>query len=452
MAIFRSRRLEDILGTQLEADAITYAHVERLKAGQIPEATDLDFKKTLYGNSSTDKRDLCGDVAAQANTRGGLIVLGVDEIKQDGLGVASDIPGVALSENETSRMLNILRTGLAPFPAYEIVPVPDPARPGLGCYLIIVPRSPRYPIGVAINDGYRYPFRNGATIGYLSEPDIETAYRARWAAAVAQKERAEQIEREAAQRRGPSDIWLVMSLVPDIPGALTIDNSAYQAYREEQLQTPTLIVGGSQWARVLVGPRRYRLDGTWDLSERLANSFQAELHTDGAGVFAAQAPIIHPQSELQRQDPDMVSDEAIAIDILSGLRLLARHARDVTAAAGGATVRAYLHHIDHSRPVRVGHSRHGNRIQIGQIVPAGELLPAEVAAPLDDLADDGPPLVSAAGILASGLVQVFSMAEIAQFTAQGEIRKGYWSRGRLEAVQVWAAQAGVAVTNAAVGS
>ncbi|MGP3989126.1 hypothetical protein [Streptomyces sp. 3N207] len=41
-----------------------------LTGGAVPEDFDLDFKTELYGRSDSAKRDLCGDVAAMANTSG----------------------------------------------------------------------------------------------------------------------------------------------------------------------------------------------------------------------------------------------------------------------------------------------------------------------------------------------------------------------------------------------
>lgn len=74
MAMLRSRRLEGLLGGSL--DAVTAASVRGLVEVGVAEAFDLDFKSTHYGRGDSEKRDLAGDVAALANTAGGLIVIG----------------------------------------------------------------------------------------------------------------------------------------------------------------------------------------------------------------------------------------------------------------------------------------------------------------------------------------------------------------------------------------
>jgi hypothetical protein len=70
-----------------------------------------------------------------------------------------------------------------PLPVFDVVRVEDPARPGHGLVLIAVPRSQLAPHAVIVNDGLRYPRRNGATTRYLSEPEVAAAYRERFAAA-----------------------------------------------------------------------------------------------------------------------------------------------------------------------------------------------------------------------------------------------------------------------------
>ena len=79
MMTFRSQRLEALLGTQITQETLRFEHLRGLVEGKIPEAADLDYKGQLYGNSDSAKRDLCTDVAAQANTQGGLVIVGIDE-------------------------------------------------------------------------------------------------------------------------------------------------------------------------------------------------------------------------------------------------------------------------------------------------------------------------------------------------------------------------------------
>lgn len=191
MVALRSRRLETLLGSRI--DDVTHAQVSGLVTNQVVEAFDLDYKSRLYGRADADKRDLAGDVAALANTAGGLIVLGIEE---DDQARATAAPGVALSDGEVTRMLQVVASLTAPLPVFDIVPVEDPARPGTGFYLIAVPRSPRQPHAVLVNDALGFPRRNGSTMRYLSEGEVEAAYRDRFRTAGAQAIRSDEVERD----------------------------------------------------------------------------------------------------------------------------------------------------------------------------------------------------------------------------------------------------------------
>ncbi|MFE2566825.1 AlbA family DNA-binding domain-containing protein [Streptomyces mirabilis] len=73
----RSRRLEGFFGARL--DAVSYAQVVALTTNGVSESYDLDFQGELYGGNDKAKRDLAGDMAALANTAGGVLLLGVAE-------------------------------------------------------------------------------------------------------------------------------------------------------------------------------------------------------------------------------------------------------------------------------------------------------------------------------------------------------------------------------------
>jgi hypothetical protein len=99
----RSRRLDSVFGASL--DALEARHIRGLVTAGVQEAFDLDFKQTLYGRGDSDKRALAGDVAALANTGGGVIVLGVEE---DDQARAKGTPGVEISDSEVGRMRQVI--------------------------------------------------------------------------------------------------------------------------------------------------------------------------------------------------------------------------------------------------------------------------------------------------------------------------------------------------------
>src|SRR4051794_26067921 len=113
-----SRALVDVLGAPLhEVDE------ERVRAWfgeEIREGEQLDFKAELYGNSSSDRRELAGDVAAFANHRGGVLVLGVAEDD----GAASDLLLVDVSDAEERRINQIVGGNVFPHLPIDVIRVP----------------------------------------------------------------------------------------------------------------------------------------------------------------------------------------------------------------------------------------------------------------------------------------------------------------------------------------
>jgi Schlafen, AlbA_2 len=429
-------------------EQVQYSQLMTLISNQVAEAFDLDFKSELYGSSDRDKRDAATDVAALASTAGGLLILGIEE---DDQARASAAPGVVLSEADERRIRQIVGSQVVPMPVVDVLRVEDPARPGHGLFLIAVPRSPLAPHAVLVNEGLRYPRRNGATTRYLSEPEVAAAYRERFAAAHRQADRAREIEADALDRLATADdhVWVVISLVPDLAGELVVDQAALSAARTELMgQRPLIMSSSLGWRRVSIGRRRLLADGAMD-SGRLARWLSADLHDDGAGVFAAH--VLSPISSgaaSSTGEPEVrrVIDESVVNGILSGLRFLARHARDRAAAGGNALVRSQLYPVNQQQPLKLGYNRSGFDDSLGTRIMTDAATPPERVAPLEALASDGPNLVAAAYLLATDMFQEFGWAEAAQLTRDGGVRLPYWNREWQPHVEQWAATAGITTT------
>jgi hypothetical protein len=448
MTALRSRRLEALLGAGL--DTARYEHFHAMVEIQVSESFDLDFKREHYGNADGDKRALAGDVAALANSAGGIIVLGIEE---DEHARAVAAPGVTISDSEIRRIHQIAADKVAPVPVLEVLPAPDPADPGRGFLVIAVPRSPRAPHAVLVNDGLRFPVRNGTTTRYLSEPEVATAYRVRFARAHDQSERAAKIEAKAHWRLASAEdhCWLLVTLVPDMPGDQLIGHAAVDAAQREYAGTfPMIMRTNFSWYRVDVAPNCLMLSGIPG-SPGGSKWLAADLHSDGSGIFAVNAidtaGLGQPENPGAEAGDLWLHDEEVVNGILSGLRILARHARDHAGAGGEALIRAQVHEARDGRPIRLS-GRRDTPFTEGMGRPLA--IPAEAAqgvAPLDALADDGPGLVAASCMLATGLFQEFGMPEALQVTRDGEIRRQYWGRHRHQEIQSWADQAGIDITD-----
>jgi hypothetical protein len=450
MVALRSPRLEALLGSRLEL--VQHSDLMALINDQVSEAFDLDFKSEMYGPTEKDRRAAATDIAALANTAGGLLILGIEEDHQ---ARATAAPGLRLSEADERRIRQIVGSQVVPMPVIDVLRVENPARSGHGLVLIAVPRSPLAPHAVVVNDGLRYPRRNGATTRYLSEPEVADTYRNRFTALRRQADRASEVEAEALDRLATTEdqAWVVVSLIPDLEGSLVINQATLNMARGElRGRQPLILPAALSWQRVSIGRRRILVDGNMDNSRR-ARYLSADLHYDGAGAFGAFV-LGHRPSQVTPNagDPEVrsIDDEMVVNGILSGLQFLASHARDRAAAGGNALIRAQLYPVGRRQPLRLTYSRgfaRGFGDSLGDRIMTDVGTPPERAAPLDALATDGPDLVTAAYLLATDVFQEFGWAEAAQLTSDGRVRLQYWKEEWQNPVAQWAAAAGIATTD-----
>ena len=97
---------------RLDFDNLTEDDLNELFTGQVPEGLGIDYKRDLYGNADSDKRELLKDVSGFANAFDGHLIIGIEE--QNGIPTA--IPGI-LNVNPDDIILRLeqsIRTGLEP--------------------------------------------------------------------------------------------------------------------------------------------------------------------------------------------------------------------------------------------------------------------------------------------------------------------------------------------------
>ncbi|MCX5063746.1 ATP-binding protein [Streptomyces sp. NBC_00201] len=446
MVALRSRRLEGLFGAPL--DTVSYTQIAALKTNSVSESYDLEFKGELYGGNDKAKRDLAGDVAALANTAGGVLLLGVAE---DDQARAAELPGVALSDSEVLRYRSIVADMVHPLPTFDVRQIEDPDKPGQGLLMIAVLRSPSAPHGVLVNEGLRYPRRNGASIIYLSESEVAAAYQDRFARRQTRHEDLLRYEGDLISRLDVSDqTYVVVTLVPDLGGDFTLDTSTLRAFQQETRDKDLLVFPrGVHVRHVMVGSRRLIAHGGREPAK--ASWIACELHQSGAGSFAAlasdRASLAPPGHQDKTAAVSRILDEDLVVDIWSGLRLLARHARDRAAAGGPATVSATICPVAPELPAELRHPRGHIGGQLGTHQTT-ETPRVTSVFDIDDLAENGPALIAATSAMSAGLIQHFGYPETPQMTTDGMIRSQYWSAQRYgPAVREWAAQAEVVLSD-----
>lgn len=181
MAIMWSRIHADL---GLSPTPLTHDMVVQAIAQHVRENEDLDWKqevewlKDLPADvKEKKKREFAKDVAAMANTRGGLIVFGVRETNEE----AVELTGVPNHEHDRQPLRALAWQRVRPLiEGLVIEPLSDEAS-GQGLIVVSVPASPDAPHVVGERNELGVPYRDGSVTRWMIEGQLERAYRDRFA-------------------------------------------------------------------------------------------------------------------------------------------------------------------------------------------------------------------------------------------------------------------------------
>lgn len=153
---------------------LAYEHIERVVAAGVTEEADLDWKQELPGRGSAP--ETTKDIAAMANSGGGVIVYGVAEAS----GRAEVINEVSVLEVDRAIILAAAAAARPIIQGMSLVALASSEGASTGVVVAIVPGSPNAPHLVGEGNRLGVPARNGATTIWLDERAIERAYSERF--------------------------------------------------------------------------------------------------------------------------------------------------------------------------------------------------------------------------------------------------------------------------------
>lgn len=309
---------------------VDYELLEACVAAAVPESESLDWKQALpHETGKADwSQEWAKDVAAMANTGGGCIVYGV--VEEPGAGTAASLTDVGpFTDSIESRLRQSAAAQVRPLvTGLQFIPVTS-ADGASHALVVRVPASGEVPHLLSQGkEGFKAPYRYGATTEWMTERALEAAYLQRFRRAADLREhlagRYAAADRHARHLMQGSGAWFVGAGVPveaqpeiEIAHRQAADRlqATYDLYREVHGRPVDVVVYD---LGTVPGLRRLIAGGP-------GQGYQTDLHFDGSVTLVEQ---------LRDPNVDGFSGLAIATDELesSVLRLVATIAATARAA------------------------------------------------------------------------------------------------------------------------
>lgn len=179
------------------------------------ESVDLDWKVQLPAAKDLRGSDFPKDIAAMANAGGGTIVYGVEELQK--AATSRTDAGVLDEGHERALRKAAISAVTPPIFGLDVVRL---ERDGLNVVAVVIPNSVDGPHLIYRNDLFGAPLRVDADTIWMTERDLEAAYRARFNERRYSEEALDVLYSEAGTGRDVENrAWLIAVARPRLPRA-----------------------------------------------------------------------------------------------------------------------------------------------------------------------------------------------------------------------------------------
>lgn len=191
--------------------------VQELVVQRIAETSDMDYKQILPDKGDKASEEFAKDVAAMANSGGGVLVFGVAEHR--GTGEAEKITPVGVNEHQQRRLRQLAATRVHPMVTnLQFVPLPDESDPSQGVLVMVVPASSDAPHTIGQQGRLGIPYRDGPETRWMNEAQLERAYRERFTRTDSHRNRLISAERQLRDRIDLDvSAWVTAVMIPQTP-------------------------------------------------------------------------------------------------------------------------------------------------------------------------------------------------------------------------------------------
>lgn len=159
----------------IEPSLITDDLLDAAVAEGVSEAHDLDWKATLPDAKGLPQKDVVKDIAAMANSGGGIIVFGVKETQK---AAAERVDAGECDEGFERSLRSAAVTAISP-PVFGLN-IYRLERHGKRAIVLEVPASVDGPHLIYKGEFFAAPLRNDADTVWMRERQVEAMYRARF--------------------------------------------------------------------------------------------------------------------------------------------------------------------------------------------------------------------------------------------------------------------------------
>ena len=465
MALWRNRELEQIVGGPLDAGGMSEAGLRSL-VDEIPAESDIvDYKSrlTLLKPDKNPKwpapQELAKDVCGPANSRGGIVVFGIEDHKKYPDDPAKRFEPFTAADGDVSDLIEKLRRDVrqhaTPLPRFDVVTVATDS--GSGYYLVLViPPSSSAPHAVTVAAGenrkplYYLLRQPGETsIRPMTEYEVAEMYAARARRGQTRRDELDEVWNEGANNitdSGGFGVWIAAAAVPEMPasdGRLTAQARAEIHEWATASLFPESILGRRYREDLPVFPAPGRLiyeqlaaDG-WD-EDRVPHAERSheEIYADGSAYCALRLASDPGTSDV------WIDGNGVVDDIQAVVRRALGWLCDRTGQWGEALVRIGIiaPGVDLTNPY-VTRLTDENRERLPGSRPLQrDRLPSAVV-PID-LADalDLRGRLAAAYSAALPIVQAFAIPEPGWITPAGDIDPAHLTGDHQAAAATWASR------------
>lgn len=294
-------------------------------AAGVRETDDLDWKGSLPPSKGLSQTDFPKDVAAMANSGGGLIIYGVEEQQKAATG---RVDVGAVDESRERSLCAVAISAISP-PVFG-VKVHCLGPEGKRAVVVEVPASTDTPHLIYRNEYFGAPVRNDADTVWMKERQIEALYRARFDERRHAAEALDALFADAsAGRDSQTRAWLVGVAHPRLPRfreRLTVEDARNMFSKSKRVAGEYAPGGRHPLASVdrsnpRPGLRRWVAVNTATYEHSKWKESWASIHHDGSVTLAA-AVGGHPRSSEQYDEGYRIASVAIECAVADLMALL----------------------------------------------------------------------------------------------------------------------------------